>query len=481
MTMTEGFERVRVLCVGDVMIDRFVRGTVNRISPERPIPVFSITGEDLFPGGAANVARNIVSLGGRCTLVGVTGADGTALALKAVLGESAGITACFIEAPGRPTTEKVRFVSGGQHLLRADRENSGPVSEEVGSQLLAALEELIGSHDILVLSDYAKGLLTDQVVAGAIAIARRADVAIVVDPKSADFSRYAGATIITPNSRETELATGIDPHEDELAVRAGQRILDTASLDSVLMTRAERGMTLVGRGRDPVHIAASAREVFDVVGAGDTVVATLALALGAGLPAQDAATLANAAAGIVVGKRDTATVTRSELIAGLNRISGTGLVNPLTKTLSWREAAAQVAEWQRDGLKVGFTNGCFDLLHVGHVSTFSFAKAHCDRLVVGLNGDGSVRRLKGPTRPVVVEGDRAEMLGALSLIDAVVIFEEDTPAELIGQLGPDLLVKGADYAVGEIAGADTVLARGGQVLTCEIVPGRSTTKMLERS
>lgn len=471
---------IAVLCVGDVMLDRFVGGAVRRISPESPVPVLSMTGTTVFAGGAANVAQNIAALGGRCTLIGVVGEDAAAREMEEALARSPGITPLLVTSTDRPTTEKTRFVAQGQHILRADNEVARPVPAATEDILIAAIRGQIAAHAVLLLSDYAKGVLTDRVVTEAIALARTAGVPVVVDPKSSTFTRYDGATILTPNAAEAQAASGIDPREDGGAALAARHLLESTRIDAVLITRAERGMTLLERGGEARHVPSRARQVADVVGAGDTVIATLALGIGAGGGLAEAAALANAAAGIVVGKRGTATVSRAELISELQASSRPGPVSTAGKQQDRGVALAAVEAWRRDGLKVGFTNGCFDLLHAGHVAIIEYARAHCDRLVVGVNADASVRRLKGPTRPVNTEIDRARVLAALAAVDAVVIFEEDTPAELIAYLAPDVLVKGSDYQIEQIVGADTVLARGGEVLRFDLLAGHSTTSTIAR-
>ena len=481
MSLPNQFSRVAVLCVGDVMLDRFVGGTVRRISPESPVPVLSMADARVLAGGAANVARNIAALGGRCTLVGVVGADAAAADLAAALGDPAGITPRLLSVAGRPTTEKTRFVAHGQHMLRADREVTAPVDAATEAELLALVEAELAAHQVLVLSDYAKGVLTDRLVAEAIRLADRAGVPVVVDPKSPDAARYRGARVITPNLQELRQASGIDPDTDEQTIAAATRILNTAGIGAILVTRADKGMTLVDRDAPALHIPARARQVADVVGAGDTVVATLALAIGAGGSLAEAATLANAAAGIVVGKQGTATVSRAELISEIEAAYGRGVVPSSVKIYDRSGAQDAIAGWRRDGLKVGFTNGCFDLLHVGHLSLLEFSRMHCDRLVVGVNADASVRRLKGPERPINTERDRARMLASLAVVDAVVVFDEDTPYELISALEPDVLIKGADYQLSQIVGADLVMDRGGEVLRFELVPDRSTSAIIAKA
>lgn len=480
MSIIDSFPRVRVLCLGDVMLDRFVTGSARRISPESPVPVLSVTGSTTIAGGSANVARNIASLGGQCTLIGVTGADAGGAELRRIVDETPGVVSMFLAAPSRPTTEKVRFVAQGQHMLRSDSEDSSPVAEEIEDAIIEQVVAALPKHDVLVLSDYAKGVLTPRVIRRAVELATRRGAPIIVDPKTSNLARYDGATLVTPNLHEVWMATGIQGDDDASAVAAGRKVLADTNIGAVLVTRSEKGMTLVQRAGEPVHIPTAAREVADVVGAGDTVIAALSLVIGAGGALEEAAFIANAAAGVVVGKRGTATVSRAELIGELDRQSPPEGPPSTAKVVSRTDAAAQVAAWQRHGLAVGFTNGCFDVLHVGHVGILEFSRAHCDRLVVAVNADSSVKRLKGPSRPVNNEADRAQVIAALGAVDLVVVFDEDTPKELIEQLQPDVLVKGADYQVSEIVGADTVLARGGQVLRFELVPGRSTTNTIRR-
>lgn len=481
MSVADKFSGVRVLCIGDVMLDRFISGHVKRISPESPVPVLSIAGTQTYPGGAANVARNVAALGGTCTLLGMIGEDAAAAELKRDLARIAGVVCSFAVVPGRPTTEKIRFVAHGQHMLRADTEVSHAADEATIAGLILRLNELAAQHDAIVLSDYAKGLLTDALIAAAVGAAQRFDLPLIVDPKSNDLSRYAGATVITPNSKEIFDATGIDPTDDDLqAAAAGQRVLAHARVAHVLITRAHRGMTLIDTDEAPAHIRSSAREVFDVVGAGDTVIATLALALGAKVELLEAARLANFAAGVSVGKRGPATVTQTELIDEVARVSGGTLHALRAKVLSRDETLELARTWRKNGFSVGFTNGCFDILHVGHLALLSFARQNCGKLVVAVNSDASVRRLaKGPNRPVNSEIDRAMVLAALSAVDAVAIFDEETPLEFIQALSPDVLVKGADYTVATIVGAHHVLAHGGKVLTCDLIAGKSTTQTLK--
>lgn len=483
MLEIEQVNKVRVLCVGDVMLDRYLHSSVSRISPEGPVPVARVMHIDNVAGGVANVARNVAALGARATVVGVIGSDASGRDLETMLAQDEGVKTRFVVAAERPTTEKIRYVAQGQQLLRADRENAAVLTAALEQQVMAILEKEVAQHDVLVLSDYAKGVLTPAVLKAAIALAQAHAVPVVVDPKYADLSRYAGATVITPNAKEIFEATGIEPSSDSRAEEAGRKALEVAQAQAILVTRAEHGMSLVRRSAPAAHIRSMAREVFDVVGAGDTVVATLAVCLGSGLPLDQAATLANMAAGIVVGKAGTATVALYELFEAIKQQEmAHDPQSSIRNKIAMLSSAQQISEqWKQQGLKVGFTNGCFDLLHVGHVSLLTFARAQCDKLIVGLNSDDSVRRLKGPERPVNEEADRAYVLAALQAVDLVVIFSEDTPQGLIETLTPDVLIKGADYTIDQIVGAQHVLAHGGEVKTFELVPGRSSTRMIEKA
>lgn len=472
----------RVLCVGDVMIDRYVDGAVKRISPESPVPVFSAGVEDIFPGGAANVARNVFALGGHCTLFGVIGDDEAARELASNIRDRAdGVQLNLLTASDRPTTQKVRLVARGQHVLRIDTENASPVPEAVAANLVQQVAVQISSHDVLVLSDYGKGVLTDWVVGECISIARGADKPVIVDPKSARLERYASATLITPNGKEIHAACGIEPVNDEDAARAGRAALAMVDVEAILITRGEKGMSLARRNGEMVHIASCGRDVYDVVGAGDTVIGTLAMALAIGAPLETAARLANVAAGIVVGKRGTATVTPDELILALEHQRYAPMRENAPVILA-TEDIVRFAQARRAELKtVGFTNGVFDILHPGHVSLLQFSRAACDCLIVAINSDASVRRLKGPQRPINTAADRAAVLGALAMVDAVVIFDADTPIDLIDAIRPDLLVKGQDYAIDAVVGAEFVQSYGGRVLLAKLVPGVSSTNSIARA
>jgi D-beta-D-heptose 7-phosphate kinase/D-beta-D-heptose 1-phosphate adenosyltransferase len=473
--LPRAFAGKTVLVLGDVMLDRFIYGAVDRISPEAPVPVIAVEKETAMLGGAGNVARNVAALGAKAVLIGLVGQDDASAALRGMIDAEPGLEAELVADPKRRTTEKVRYISGSHQMLRVDREDRGPGD---AATLLAAFKARLPAADVVVLSDYAKGVLTAAVVRGAIDAARAAGKPVIVDPKSRDFARYDGATLIKPNRKEAAEATGVTDNSDEASEEAGAAILAMApGLDAALITRGGAGMTLAVRGQAPVHLPATAIEVFDVSGAGDTVAATLALSVAAGASLADAAHLANLAGGLVVAKLGTDVVTAAELMARAGSAQG----EPGEIKIADRDQARQIVEgWRARGLKVGFTNGCFDLLHPGHVSLLSQAKAACDRLIVGLNTDASVSKLKGPTRPVQKETGRATVLASLSSVDLVVLFGEETPLELIQAFRPDVLVKGADYTVETVVGSDVVLGYGGKVVLAELKQGQSTTNLIAR-
>jgi len=466
---------VRVLCIGDVMQDRFVLGKAERISPEAPVPVLRIEGEDVMLGGVGNVVRNVAAIGARSVLLSVIGDDEPGRALRALLDAEPTVEPGLVEERGRRTTVKTRFVADGQQLLRADSEVVRPATAEAEAALVARCTAELRRCQVVVVSDYGKGVVSPSLVAAILAAAGREGRPVIVDPKGMDYSRYRRATVLTPNRSELAQATRMPVQTDEQIVAAARTLIESLALGAVLVTRSEQGMTLVAADGTVDHVAATAREVFDVSGAGDTAVAVLASAVATGAPLSIAARLANVAAGIVVGKVGTATVRADEL---QRAVLGQQSLEGASKIMSWPEAAERIGQWRRGGLKVGFTNGCFDLLHPGHVSLLMQAKRACDRLIVGLNSDDSVSRLKGPERPIQQELARATVLASLASVDGVVLFDQDTPLELLQELRPDVLVKGADYAISEVVGADLVQSYGGRVVLAELVPQQSTTKLV---
>ena len=469
-----------VLCIGDLMLDEFVYGEVSRISPEAPTPVIAVKRTEVMIGGAGNVARNLVSLGTRCVFVGVVGDDDAGNALTEALGSDPLIEFHLVVDAARLTTRKVRFVSEhfSTHLLRADWEMAKPIDAGSEDALIGHVIKALPRVGAVVLSDYAKGALTPRVIRAVIDAANAAGKPVIVDPKGRDYSIYRGATLITPNRQELADAThSLAQTDDEIAVAAAE-LGQALGAQAVLVTRSEAGMTLVA-GSAAVHVPAYPVRVRDVSGAGDTVVAVLAAMLAVQADFESAMRAANAAAAIVVGKRGTATASLTEL---RSRILPAASLAPEEKIVfDWALLDEHLNDWRRQGLRVGFTNGCFDLLHPGHVKLLAGARAACDRLVVGLNGDASVTRLKGRGRPVQPVQARAEVLAAMEAVDLVVVFDQDTPEQLIARVKPTVLVKGNDYRREEVVGREIVEALGGEVILIEVVPGQSTSAMLERS
>jgi D-beta-D-heptose 7-phosphate kinase / D-beta-D-heptose 1-phosphate adenosyltransferase len=467
------FKGRRVACVGDVMVDRFIHGDVRRISPEAPVPVLRITSESSQLGGAGNVARNASALGVSVAFFSVIGSDRAGREVTDLLSQLETIESFLRVNADRETTIKNRFFSAnGHHLLRADRETAAPLTVADEEDLTAALAREIAQADAVMLSDYGKGVVTESFARAAIGAARDAGKPIVVDPKGTNYKLYDGATVVTPNRAELALVTGRSVESESDLVVAAQALFESVDLGAVLVTRSADGMTLVQRDGQVDHLSAESHEIADVTGAGDTVVATLGAALGAGVGLLDSARLANAAAGVVVKRRGTAVVLIRELAAALLRRDLTAVE---AKVADDTTASARAALWRAEGLKIGFTNGCFDLLHPGHVSLLEQAKAASDKLIVGLNSDASVRRLKGPERPIQNEIARATVLASMEAVDLVVVFDDDTPLSLIENLRPDVLVKGADYAKVDIVGSEHVEAYGGRVIRAELVDSVSTT------
>lgn len=477
--LSHAFPKQTVLCIGDLMLDEFVYGEVSRISPEAPAPVIAAQRSEIVVGGAGNVARNIAALGAKCIFVGLIGADDAAETLKRYLSQESGIEALLVTDASRPTTRKVRFVSEhfSTHMLRADWELAAPASTEIEQQLLDTILPQIARTDIVLLSDYAKGVLTARVIRNVIDAAKKLGKRVIVDPKSANFAIYRGATLLTPNRKEFAEATR-SRADTEINIAAAQEAMILADCAAMLVTQSEHGMTLVARDGDAIHVPALPVKVRDVSGAGDTVAAMLAVALATGADWEVVLRLAAAAAAVAVGKKGTAVVSPQEL---RRKMLPHATLAAEDKIATAADLAVRLDAWRRDQLRIGFTNGCFDILHPGHVKVLTAARATCDRLIVGLNSDASVKRLKGPDRPVQNERARAEVLAALEAVDLVVIFEEDTPIELIEQVLPSTLVKGGDYTREQVVGHEIVAANGGEVVIVDILQGFSTTSLVERA
>ncbi|HEX4022545.1 MAG TPA: bifunctional D-glycero-beta-D-manno-heptose-7-phosphate kinase/D-glycero-beta-D-manno-heptose 1-phosphate adenylyltransferase HldE [Acidobacteriaceae bacterium] len=472
-----GFTRYSVLSIGDIMLDCYIMGDVNRISPEAPVPVLRSVRRTHVPGGAANVAMNLAGLGIHTILAGFVGKDEEADTLRALLQE-AKIDCAALCAWQRPTISKTRVMSGRQQLLRLDVESSdAPASAEI-DRLLASLDTPLASVDAIILSDYAKGALPERVCQYVLQKARARNIPVLVDPKERDFRKYRGATTICPNLQELSVCTGVSPTELDPLMDAGRALIASLGLDYLTVTLSERGIRLLHRDAEQsFHAPARAREVFDVSGAGDTVIATLAASAAAGLDLESSVQLANIAAGIIVAKIGTVPIDRASL---LGHLSGDLALNTEEKVLSRPALLARAAQWRSRGQRVVFTNGCFDLLHIGHITLLQDAHRMGDRLVIGVNSDASVSRLKGPSRPIVRENERARILAALASTDAIVVFEEDTPVELIRLLQPDVLVKGGDYTEATVVGAADVRSWGGRVEIVPTVAGFSTTNLVQK-
>jgi len=470
-----GFSQLKVLVVGDIMLDRYIHGEVERISPEAPVPVIRHAQRYERAGGAANVAMNLAGLGCHAILSGFWGSDTEQGELQAIL-DRASVDTVGVVTSSLPTISKTRIVGRTQQLLRLDIESrDNPPSIEM-DRLVERATALVDKVHAVILSDYAKGALSRVLCESVIRAARAKGIPVLADPKTPDLGKYSGATSVCPNLGELSLATGISSHQTEALLDAGQRQVAQHNLQFLTVTMSEKGIGVLWPDKR-YHSPARAREVFDVSGAGDTVIATIAAGLAGGLQVETAVDLANLAAGIVVGKMGTVPIAQHELIAALTPSSN---FTAGEKILDLERVAKRVAEWRASGEKIVFTNGCFDLLHVGHITLLEDCRRFGTKLVLGLNADASICRLKGPTRPIVGERERARVMAALAAVDAVVLFEEDTPLELIRALRPDVLVKGGDYSIETVVGHEEVMASGGRVEIVPTVEGFSTTNIVRK-
>ena len=468
----------RVACIGDLMVDRFVYGAVTRLSPEAPIPVLARSRELVMLGGAGNVARNVAALGGSVALVGLVGGDAEGHeALRLVGAEQPAIEGYLVTDAGRPTTLKTRFVSGGQQLLRVDLEECRPVEGEVEQRLIRTLKDAAQGAGVILLSDYGKGVVTDAVIAAAREVAADTGAKLIVDSKARSFARYGEIDLVKPNAAELAYATDLPTETDEELEAAIARVLTLWSAKGVLVTRAAKGVSLGLRGQPVRHFRTTPREVFDASGAGDTALGALGLAMAAEADIETAIAFAQLASGVAVGKAGTATVSADDLVDAVLS-AHTALVEGKVATIL--KMADQVSRWRAQGLKIGFTNGCFDILHRGHVAYLAQARTWCDRLIVGVNSDASVRQLKGEGRPINDLESRALVLAGLRSVDLVTPFDELTPLKLIEAARPDVLIKGADYAEDEVVGGELVRSWGGEIRLAELVDGYSTTAAIAR-
>jgi len=467
----------RVACVGDLMVDRYVYGDVTRVSPEAPVPVLKRNRELVMLGASGNVARNVAALGGEVSLVGLVGGDAEGHEALRLVGEELGVEGYLVTDAERPTTLKTRFVSGGQQLLRVDLEAARPVSGDVEQRLIRTIRDAAKGAGAILLSDYGKGVVTDAVIAVCREAAAQSGGKLVVDSKARSFARYGPVDLIKPNAAELANATDLPTETDAQIEVALARALELWETKAILVTRASKGISLAVRGEAMRHFPTAAREVFDASGAGDTTLAALGLALAAEASMEDAIAFAQLASGVAVGKIGTATVSPDELVEAA--ISA-HMAPAEAKVATASRMVEEVARWRAKGLRVGFTNGCFDILHKGHVAYLAQARTWCDRLIVGLNSDESVHALKGEGRPVNDLESRALVLAGLGGVDLVVPFEEATPVKLIEAAKPDVLIKGADYTEDQVVGGDLVKSWGGEVKLAEIVEGYSTTAAIAR-
>lgn len=479
---------VPVLVAGDIMLDRFVYGTVDRISPESPVPVLAVTREDSMLGGAGNALANLAGLGAKASLLSVVGDDENSRAVRGKIKKLGISDKGLLTDPSRPTIVKTRYLAGHQQLLRSDHESKAPVADKISRDILSRADALLKTVKVLIISDYGKGLMTRTLLAALIKKAKAAKVKIIVDPKGQDFTVYSGADVITPNRKELSDATkGMATDTDAQIVAAAEKIIRECKIGAVAATRSKDGISVVSAKTKPLHLRGRNIDVYDVSGAGDTVIATLGAVLAAGAELADAAHLANLAGGIAVTKVGTAPIRSEELKQALRDDGNTfSYADKKAPLAGWEQAAEQVRRWRADGIKVGFTNGCFDILHVGHVSYLNAARGECERLIVGLNRDASVRILKGADRPVHGEQARAAVLAALASVDMVVLFgaerpgQDNTACDILGLLKPDIYFKGGDYREDQIPEAPAVRAYGGDIAVMPNFAGHSTTRSIRK-
>jgi D-beta-D-heptose 7-phosphate kinase / D-beta-D-heptose 1-phosphate adenosyltransferase len=469
-----GKNKLHALVVGDVMLDRYLIGSVGRISPEAPVPVVLIKSEETRAGGASNVAANLALLGISTRLVGCVGADPEAKSLSNLI-KSSGVKASLIASKTRPTIAKTRILGGHQQMLRLDQEDCAGFSTAENTSLLQVLKvELAEKPSVVILSDYAKGLLSETVCQQIIAQCQAHKIPVLVDPKGSDYGKYKGATALTPNKKEAAEACNTHTQDDEL-INKVTALKAKLGLSFMAVTRGEEGITLVEKTSH--HLPATAQQVFDVSGAGDTVIATLAAGLMHDLSPLQSLELANVAAGVVVGKVGTIPITKADLVEALSAKQGNEQAH---KICDLAQLQSKVEVWKKAKQKIIFTNGCFDLLHAGHVTYLEAAKKRGDKLILGLNTDRSVSAIKGPRRPVVNEQDRARVLAALESVDAVILFDEDTPLKLVKAIKPDVIAKGSDYTADQVIGGKEVQSWGGEIALIDLVEGRSTSNIIKK-
>ncbi len=471
--IVSGLKRGRIVVVGDLILDRYIYGSVERISPEAPAQILDVSREEEILGGAANVAANICAIGANVSILGVIGKDRAGDNVRKLLKERGIVATGLLTDVNRSTTIKSRYISLRQQILRVDKEQVWGIGDDIENRLIARLEKILPKCDGLVISDYGKGTLTDSFIARIIELGRKAGKPIIADPKGDDYRKYRGVTLITPNKKEACGATGIDIKTEEDYAKAAEKLFSITSAQNILITRGDEGMSLFYQDGKSLHLPAEALEVFDVSGAGDTVTATMAAFFCGGIDLALSARIANVAASIEVAHVGAKAVSKDEI---LEKLGGAPEENKVI-TLAQAEEMAESA--RQNGLKVVFTNGCFDILHAGHVDYLKKAGSAGDLLIVGLNSDSSIKKIKGTKRPIVTEMNRAALLAGLSSVNAVVIFSEPTPAKLIKKIKPDILAKGGDWKESEIVGGDFVKKRGGEVLRLKLTEGASSTGIIE--
>jgi len=466
---------IRIAVIGDLMVDEYVWGDVHRICPEAPVQVVDVVKEEFLLGGAANVVNNLCLLGCKVSVISVIGDDDNASILKTLLKKIDCDTKGLFIDKGRKTTRKTKIIAVNQQVLRIDKETRDLVSEEYEERLLEFVRKNANYYDVILLSDYGKGVITKKVSQKIIEIAKKNSVPIIVDPKGKDFSKYANATVIKPNKKECEIASDITIVDKDSFNKAGRKLLQSLKLDALIVTAGADGIVVFEKGKEPLYIPTETKEIYDVTGAGDTVLATIGLGIALGLNYIESARLSNIAAGIVVGKVGTSTVSKDEILHYVEMHQPYNVF----KIKSLDELKRVVKMHRSNGKTIVFTNGCFDLLHLGHINLLQMSKRYGDILIVGINSDESVRRLKGKARPFINEEERAHILSALDCVDYVTVFEEDTPVNLLKELKPDVLTKGGDYKLGEVVGKDLVENYGGKAVVIDIVKGISISKMVD--
>ena len=469
------FDQCRLLVIGDLMLDEYLWGEVDRISPEAPVQVVTIQKEDFTLGGAGNVVNNAVALGAKVFTAGVIGTGRNGQVLLERFNELGVDTSLIIHEPDRATTQKTRIIAANQHVLRIDRETKQDISGQTLEKIIRLIEDKMPDIDVVLISDYGKGLITKNLLSKVIASAKKHEKMIIVDPKGLDFSKYSGVSLLTPNKKEAALASGVEIDDDSSLEKAANKILENISLDNLLITCGKDGMVLFGKNKTPFRVRAKSRQVFDVSGAGDTVLAVFGLAVASGASIHNSVALANTAAGIVVGKVGTATVSKQELASALTS-DDTGLPSKY-KDLS--ELPALVKDLKKKGKQLVLTNGCFDLLHAGHIMLFSASKQLGDILIVAIDDDASVKQLKGSGRPVINAKERGRILSALDAVDYVVVFSSQELIKLIEIIQPDVLTKGSNYSTTQVFGRERVEALGGKVVLIPVTEDISSTRIID--